>query len=304
MDICVIGGSGHIGKHLIPMLVEAGHQVTVVTSRRTKVPTTRAWNSVRLVQQVYGKEGWTDAIRALKAEVVVDILQGDSPALYDAIKHVCKHLIVCGSLWMFGLPKVVPTPEEVQSPCVFAGYGDRFAKLLETKARAAADGVAFTAIMPPNICGPNKIPLECKGGRSLEVHRSHKRGEPVVLPAPGNNLIGPCDAEDVARGFFGAIEKREAAADEVFNVGSAYALTAINFVETYASIYGVRIPIEFVSWQKFEQEVLPEIGAHWHFKANMCPDISKAWRKIGYAPKYTPEQAMQRAVKWLVDEGM
>ena len=304
MTICVIGGSGHIGKHFIPLLVDTGHRVTVVTSGRTKPPSVGAWKSVRLVQQAYGKEGWADTIAALKAEVVVDILQGDSPGLYDAIKSGCRHFIVCGSVWMFGLPRVVPTPEAVQAPCVFAGYAARFAKLLETKARAAADGVAFTAIMPPNICGPYKVPLDCAGGRSLDVHRSHKRGQPVVLPAPGSNLIGPCDAEDIARGFLCAVENRQAAADEIFNIGSAYALTATEFVGAYAGIYGVRIPIEWVSWQKFEQEVLPEIGAHWHFKANMCPDISKASRKIGYQPRHTPEQSMERAVKWMVDEGL
>ncbi|MBI4025653.1 MAG: NAD(P)-dependent oxidoreductase [Verrucomicrobia bacterium] len=302
MRICVIGGTGHVGKYLTPMLVEAGHEVTVVASGRTPVPDDAVWSCVRVARQQYGAEGWTNTIRDLKAEVVIDILQGDSPALYAAVRETCDHLIVCGSVWMLGLPRVVPTSEETQGTCVFKGYARRYTQLLETKTRAAADGKTFTAIMPPNICGPYKVPLDGRGGRSLEIHRSHRRGEPVILPEPGSTLIGPCDAEDIARGFFCAVQRRDEAADEVFNVGSVYALTAVKFIETYGCIYGVKIPIEFVSWRKFEEEVLPEVGAHWHFKANMCPDISKISRKLGYRPAHTPEQTLERAVKWMMDE--
>jgi nucleoside-diphosphate-sugar epimerase len=302
MRVCIIGGTGHTGKNLTTMLVEAGHDVTVVSSGRTPVPDGGVWPSVRKVQLVYGSAGWTDTIRDLQPEVIVDILQGASPELYEALRDICEHFVLCGSVWMFGLPRVVPTPAETQAPCPSEGYARRYEQMLATKARAAAEGRALTAIMCPNICGPYKIPLEGKGGRSIDVHRAHQRGEPVILPEPGNCLIGPCDAQDTARGFFCAVENREAAADQIFNVGSAYALTALQFIETYADIYGVNIPVEFVSWERFETDVLPDRGANWHFRANMCPDISPISEKIGYRPAYTPEQAMERAVKWMIDE--
>jgi len=284
------------------MLVEAGYDVTVISSGRTPVPDESIWASVRKVQLVYESDGWTDVIRDLQPEVIVDILQGASPELYEALRDVCEHFVLCGSVWMFGFPRVVPTPEETQAPCLSEGYARRYEQMLATKARAAAEGKAFTAIMCPNICGPYKIPLEGKGGRSLDVHMAHQRGEPVVLPEPGNCLIGPCDAQDIARGFFCAVENREAATDEIFNVGSAYALTALQFIETYGDIYGVRIPVEFVSWEHFETEVLPDLGANWHFRANMCPDIASISAKISYRPAYTPEQTMERAVKWMIDQ--
>jgi nucleoside-diphosphate-sugar epimerase len=304
MNICIIGGTGHIGKFLVEMLVEAGHNVTVVTSGRTPLPVDGAWKSVREVHQKYGVDGWTDTIAQLRAEVVIDILQADSPGLYEAVKDTCEHFIVCGSLWMLGLPHRVPTPDQTQSDYVIGGYDIRYHAMLETKARAAAEGKAFTAIMPPNICGPYKIPLDGKGGRSLEVHKSHQRGELVKLPEPCSTLIGPCDAQDVARGFFCAVQNRTGATNEIFNVGSAYALTSDKFIETYGDIYGVKIPVECVSWQEFASDVVPDPTSNWHFKANMCPDISKICRKIGYQPVYTPEQTMERAVKWMMHEKM
>lgn len=304
MHITVIGGTGHIGKHLVPMLVNEGHQVTVVSRGLTPLPTTPAWKSVRSVSIDYGSSNWATVIRDIGAEVIVDIIQNDSPLLYESVKNSVAHFVVCGSIWMFGMARTVPTPDEPQGECLSPAYARRFAQMLDVKARAKTDGVAFTALMEPNICGPYKVPLDCRGGRSLEEHRLYQQGKTVTLPAPGNNLIGPCDAEDVARSFFCAIANRAAADGELFNVGPAYSLTMEEFVETYARIHKVEIPIEYVSWDDFITRIVPEPSAYWHFQYNMCPDIKKISRALGYAPKFTPEQSMERAVNWMKETGL
>jgi nucleoside-diphosphate-sugar epimerase len=106
----------------------------------------------------------------------------------------------------------------------------------------------------------------------------------------------------VARGFFCAIKNREAASGEIFNVGSAYALTAEKFIQTYAGIYGTTIPIRLVPPEKYANEIMPDPGANFHFLEHMCPDISKISSRLEYRPRYTPEQTMERAVRWMVDQ--
>ena len=162
----------------------------------------------------------------------------------------------------------------------------------------------FTAIMPPNICGAGKIPIDQYGGRSLEFHKQMANGEKVYLPDGPEALIGPCDAEDIAELLLLAVENREKSAGQIFNAGSAYALTVGEFVRAYGKIYGVEIPIERVSWEKYITEINPNKGAWWHFYGSMCPDISKARNLLGYQPKYTPEQTMERAVLWMKAEGL
>ena len=306
MKVCVIGGSGHIGRNLVEMLAGDGCDVTIITRGRTPIPSGGAWDQVEAVECDYRRDDpkWRQCIGAIRAQVVIDIPGADVPGTYAAARETCEHFIACGSVWMFGEPRVVPTPEETQTECPFEGYALRYRELLETRERAAADGIAFTAIMPPNICGPGKIPLEARGGRSLEVHAAHRRGEPVPLPEPGQTLIGPCDAEDVAQGFFLAHQRREAAAGEIFNVGSRYALTALRFVETYGDIYGVNIPVEWRSWQDYGTHISPDPGANFHFKAHMCPDLAKIATRLGYAPRYTPEETLARAVDWMRQQGM
>ena len=300
MKILIIGGTGHIGSFLVPMLSDIGEKVSVV-SRSSKSIEAAGWENVQLLQENYirNDRDWRDFIRQRECDVLIDILGADVPGTYEAAKAHCKHFIACGSLWMFGPPKLIPTPEETQGLCPFEGYAIRYSELLSTKQQAERDGVTFTAIMPPNICGPGKIPLDGHGGRGLEVHKAHMQGKPVKLPQGCNTLIGPCDAEDVAQGFFLAVCQRNAAAGEIFNVGASYSLTAPQFIETYGQIYGCKIPIEFVTSEAFFGSVLPELGANYHFSQHMLPDISKLRSKLNYEPKYSPEETMERAVEWM-----
>ena len=305
MRVMCIGGTGHIGSFLVPLLVEAGHQVIVVSRGKTPACSDLACRSVQFKNISYtGDQGWRDFITQTIAEVIIDILGGDVPGTFEASRDSCKHYIACGSFWMFGPARIVPTPEQMQGPCEFKGYAQRYSELLLTRDTAEREGRALTAIMPPNICGPGKIPLECHGGRSLEVHIAHKTGPQVYLPKGCNTLIGPCDAEDIAMAFLLAVSNRQEAAGEIFNVASAYALSAPEFVETYGTIYDVEIPIEYVSYKEFYSKTIPDLGAHFHFREHMLPDISKIRVKLGYEPRYTPEETMARAVNWMREKNM
>lgn len=308
MKVIVIGGSGHIGGFLTPMLANDGNEVIVISSGRTK-PHTAAPANVKTVAMKYGEMFADGAFERLVKEekpgAVVDILQGDVHSVYDICKSAgVGQLVVCGSVWMFGRPKVVPCPEIAQTVCPFDGYERRFREMREVQAEAMGGPVSYSAIMPPNICGPGKIPLDGMGGRSIEVHKAHKAGKLVYLPDPGTNLVGPCDAEDIAQAFFRALKNPAAAAGEIFNVGSAYALTSERFIGVLGEIYGTKIPIEYVSPEKYRTEISPELGDNFHFLEHMCPDISKLRTKLGYAPKYTPETTLERAIKWMFDQGM
>ena len=305
MKILIIGGTGHIGSFLVPMLAAKGEKITVV-SRKTQNIEKAGWEKVQIAQASYVRQDskWREFISETDFDVLIDILGADVPGTYEAAKDHCKHFIACGSLWMFGPPKIVPTPEETQGPCPFEGYASRYSELLSTRERSEKDGMKFTAIMPPNICGPGKIPLDGHGGRDLQVHKRHMEGKAVKLFDGCNTLIGPCDAEDVAQGFFRAVCHAEEAAGEIFNVGAAYSLTASEFIQTYAEIYGSTIPIEYVSSETYFGSVLPQLGANYHFSQHMLPDISKIRSKIGYEPKYTPEETMARAVAWMKKQGI
>jgi len=302
MQVAVIGGTGHIGGFLVPQLVELGCEVVVATRGRRPKPAGKAWERVRLL--ALPAERAPAFLAQQKPDVLIDIVQQQATGYYEAMRGRVRQFIWCGSLWMLGPPAVVPTPEVRFGPALVEGYQRRVEELVELQHRCRRDGAAFTAILPPNIAGPGKVPLDPAGGRSVEVHRSLAGGEAVTLFEGCNTLIGPCDAEDVAAGFRLAVERPDAATGEMFNVGSEHALTAEQLVAVYADIYGVHIPVRTVPFETFCREVVPDAAARNHFIHHMCPDITKARRKLGYRPRHSPAEALARAVEWMRGEGL
>ncbi len=297
MKVLVIGGTGHVGSHLVPILLSHGHDVAIGSRGRTAIQ-----DSLAKARLIPCDSGDLDSLRAVAAaetfDAVVDF-PGTAWNVWQAFRDTAEHIVACGSLWMFGLPHVVPTPELTQETCVFEGYEKRYQQIIDMLADSRRHRAAFTAVMPPNICGPGKIPLDTLGGRDIEVHRANLRGDVVYLPDGPEALIGPCDAYDLAMVFALAIENRTAAAGQIFNGGSAYALTSTQFVRAMGRIYHSEIPIEYVPWERYKSEISPGIGYWWHFYAPMCPDISKARALLGYKPRYTPEETLERAVDWM-----
>lgn len=301
MKILVIGGTGHVGAYLVEILCQQGHEVIAASRGVRKDPTHACVDKARHITL---DSSDIDAVTALAQQepfdVVVDF-PGTAWNVWQAFRDSASHIIACGSLWMLGYPYMVPTPEKNQGYCHSPNYRARFEKIREILADTYCHRAAFTAIFPPNICGPGKIPLDTLGGRDIEVHKANMRGEVVYLPNGPEALIGPCDAYDLATLFALAINNRTAAAGQIFNGGSAYSLTATEFVNTLSQIHGVEIPIAYVPWDEYEKKISPGVGYWWHFYAHMCPDISKARTLLGYKPRYTPQETLARAVQWMKD---
>ena len=304
MKALLIGGTGHVGSHLVPILLSRGHEVVIGSRGKTAGSLGAAADKVRFVTVDAHDPASLAALAASEHfDAVVDF-PGTAWNVWNAFRDSTDHLIACGSLWMLGYPHVVPTPELTQATCVFEGYEKRYQQIIDMIADSRRHRAAFTAVFPPNICGPGKIPLDTLGGRDIEVHRANMRGEVVYLPEGPEALIGPCDAYDLATIYALAMENRFAAAGQIFNGGSAYALTSSQFVKTMGRIYGSEIPIEYVPWPKYRDEISPGTGYWWHFYAHMCPDISKAQKLLGYKPRYTPEETLERAVNWMRERNM
>lgn len=301
MKILIIGGTGHVGSHLTPILVSQGHSVYIAT-RGNKPTIGEAFSGSRFITcNAADENNLIEVSNSYNFDAVVDF-PGTGFITWNVFKDKVSHVVVCGSLWMFGRPNTVPTPEITQSECPFESYAKRYSQIEKMQSESGEYKADFTAIMPPNICGPGKIPLDTSGGRSIDVHRAIKRGETVYLPEGPETLISPCDAYDLAMLFALVLNQRDVAAGQIFNGGSAYAMSATQFVKTYGKIYNTDIPIKYVSWEEYRTKINPSIGAWWHFYSHLCPDITKARKMLGYEPKYTPEESMKRAVEWMREQ--
>ena len=126
MKILVIGGTGHMGSFLCRILCERGHEVTVATRRGNAPEGTKAF-----VCDAHAPE----TLIPLKKEGFDTVIEfpGQVKAVYDTLGDSVGHIIGCGSVWMYGAPEIVPTPETTVNRCVFEGYAKRFNEIIEKK---------------------------------------------------------------------------------------------------------------------------------------------------------------------------
>jgi nucleoside-diphosphate-sugar epimerase len=311
MRIVVIGGSGHVGTFLIPRLVRAGHDVVNLT-RGSRAPYVAddAWSDVEQIRVDRDAEDaagtFGQRVVALDAEVVVDMIcftPASASALVDALRGNCGHLLHCGSIWRYGASVKQPMREDDPSP-PFGEYGVQkaaIAKLLAEETRAG--GLPTTVLQPGHISGPGWAPIGPLGNLDRDVWRALSAGEEIAVPGLGAELMHHVHADDVAQAFQLAIEQRNAAAGESFNVVAPSSLTARGFLAIAAGWFGQVARTRSVSWAEFRSEVAPEFAdSSWeHLSRSQHASIDKARSLLGYEPAYEPEAAALAGLRWLID---
>lgn len=71
MKVFVAGGGGAVGKRLVPLLVEAGHEVAALTRSPAREPDLLAASATRMVADGLDRDAVIAAVRDAEPEVVV-----------------------------------------------------------------------------------------------------------------------------------------------------------------------------------------------------------------------------------------
>jgi nucleoside-diphosphate-sugar epimerase len=309
--IVVIGGSGHVGSFLVPRLISAGHQVINLTrGMRVAYVEDEAWSDVEQVtvdreaEEAAGTFG--KRVAALEADVVVDMIcftPDSAAALVEALRGRSGHLIHCGTIWRYGPSVKQPMREDDTSP-PFGEYGTQKAAIAELlAAETASGGLVTTVLQPGHISGPGWTPIGPLGNLDPGVWYALSAGQEVAVPGLGAELMHHVHADDVAQAFQLAVDHRDAAAGESFNVVAPSALTARGFLAIAAGWFGQTAKIRSVSWAEFRSGTTAEFAdASWgHLSRSQYASIEKARTLLGYTPAFEPEAAVLDGIRWLID---
>ena len=314
MRVAIVGGSGHIGSYLTPLLAEAGLDVICVSrGLRTPYREDRAWAKVRRVhldraaEEASGTFG--DRIAALNAEVVVDLTcytPASATGLAEALKGRVEHLLHCGTIWVHGHSVEVPTSEE-EPRAPFGEYGIRKAEI-ETYLLGAAkeEGLPVTILHPGHLVGEGWNPINPQGNFDPEVFSAIRRGEEIILPNLGMETVHHVHAADVAHGFLNAIRHREKALGQSFHIVSPAALTLRGFAEGMFRFFDRSAKLRFLPYDQWNETVTEKNArSTWdHIAHSPSCSIAKAQKLLGYAPRYRSLQAVQESVTWLLNNGV
>ena len=313
MHIAAIGATGKVGTYMIPKLVSAGHDVTVVT-RGTSKPRQDdpAWDSVKQVtidrkaaeaDNTFGKQ-----IADLKPDVVIDMIlfhRKSAGQIVDALKGKIGHFLFCGTHWVYGHLTEVPNDETAprQPLC---DYGKRKAAIEAYLAEQnRANGFPASTLHAGHIVCPSDVPINPCGNKDPEVFGRLARGEEVTIPNWGKETLHHVHADDLAQGFVKAIEHRDAAVGESFHILGPKAVTFRGYAEEVCRWFGKEPNLKFVPYEQLKDS-LEELYAQqtWdHLAHSPNGSIEKARKLLEYEPKYTGLEACREAVLWLVDNG-
>ncbi len=312
MRIVIIGGSGHVGTYLVPMLVEAGHDaVNVSRGKAAPYVPHKAWDAVEMVIADRAAEDAAGTFGAriarLQPDVVVDMISftlESTQHLMEALRGQVGHFLHCGTIWVYGHNAAVPAMEDDPlNP--FGDYGTGKAAIERWLLDEARAGLPATVFRPGHIVGPGWAPLNPAGHFNLDVFARIRRGDELVLPNFGLETVHHVHAADVAQVVVRAIANREAAVGQAFNAVSAQALNLRGYAEAMFRWFGHEPRISYMPFEQWRAGQRPEDAqATWeHISRSPAHSIERARSRLGYAPKYSSLAAVEEAVTWLIENG-
>ena len=300
-----------MGTFLVPRLVTAGHELTVV-SRKQREPYLihSAWQSVRRIpidrseaekQNTFGKQ-----ILDLDPDIVIDMIcftPESVESLVEELSGKIRHYLLCGTIWVHGYSEQVPT-DETQPRKPFGDYGIKKAEIESwLLSYSHLTGFPATIIHPGHIVGPGWVPLNPAGNFNPDVYKKLAAGEELILPNLGLETVHHVHADDVAQAFEKAINNRSTALGESFHTVSPKALTLRGYAEAMAAWFGKDAHLSFLPWTEWKNTVNEkDADATWdHIAHSPNCSIEKARNLINYQPRYTSLQAVQESVSHLID---
>lgn len=311
--IVIIGGSGHVGSYLVPLLVARGHHVVNV-SRGAAAPYRRhhAWAGVenvfldRRAEEQSGTFG--DKIVELKPDIVIDMIAFDlasTQQVVNALRGSVEHYLFCSSIWVYGRYVSVPSVEtDPVSPIDDYGRGKAESEAWLMR-EARQKGFPATCFRPGHIVGEGWVPTSPQGNSDPEVFSRIVRGETLTLPNLGHETLHHVHAADVAQWILCALDNRTASVGEIFNTVSEQAVTLRGYAEAAYHWFGHEPNLRFKPFEVWLNGLSAEYAenSRGHIVRSSSHSIEKSRQRLGYQPRYSSLEAIHESVMALIAEG-
>jgi UDP-apiose/xylose synthase len=319
-SVCVLGGGGYLGSHLIRGLLE-DTEYRVLAVDQTFEKLTVSSPRLKRVQTSIQEPGLLETVTA-DSEILVSTTALCTPALYnqrpvEVIEANFVDLLPLVSLctergrWLvhFSTSEVYGTfPDEMkedESPLVLGPvHKERWTyacakQLLERLiwAHGQHRGLAFTIVRPFNVFGPRMDYIEGIDGAGIPrvlacFMRSLLYREPLQLVDGGRSRRSFVSVGDFTDAVVRIIKRPERCRGEVINIGNPQNDVSIRelaekMVAIYQSLCGSagRFSFQNISGEMF-------YGPGYDDSPRRIPDISKARRLLGWSPRATLDEML------------
>lgn len=308
------GGTGFLGSAFVRKLVARGERVRVLDND-VRGRSDRLQSIAREVELIQGDvRSLEDVKRAAHGvecvwhfamingteffyshpDLVVDVgVAGTLTTIKAAAECGVREIVIASSSEVYQTPPIVPTPEEV--PLVIPdpanprySYGSSKA-IAEVMAFSFARAFERTMVFRPhNVYGPDMgwehvIPQFALRMAALVEQHGTKGAIPFPIQGDGSETRAFVHVDDFTNGLECMLERGKDR--QIYHVGTDTETRIADLAHLVAKALGARIELQ--KGALLEGSTL-----------RRCPDISKARKELGYAPKISLEKGLPPVVEW------
>jgi nucleoside-diphosphate-sugar epimerase len=309
----VTGGAGFIGSHLCEALLAAGYEVLCVdnllTGDRSNIAHLEGRRDFRFLQH--------DVVEPLfiEGDLYFHLASPASPVGYrtypvetllvnsvgtrnllECARKVGGKFLMASTSEAYGDPLVHPQSEDywgnVNPVGVRACYDEskRFGEAITMEYVRTYD-LDARIIRIFNTYGPRN---KADDGRVVPTFISQAlKGEPITVYGDGSQTRSFCYVSDLVEGIMLAM-LTVGTKGEVINLGNPAEYTILQFAELIKALCDSPSPVQ----------LLPLPPSRQGDPMRRRPDISKARRLLGWAPKVSVEEGLRRTVEWYKQQGI
>ena len=314
MKVVIIGGSGHIGTYLVPMLINAGYHITNITRGNSKpYEYDPAWERVNAVHMDRTKEqDFTTKISAMEPDIVVDLVNfniEDTKTITKVLSNSqCSHYLYCSSCWAHGRAEILPfNPDDIKKEPLCEYGKDKYSSELYLNDLYRREGFPATVIMPGQISGPGWTIMNPWANKTILPFQKIADGEEIALPNFGMETLHHVHGYDVAQCFYKAITHRNQAIGECFDAVSGGSITLYGYAKLMYKFFGREPKISFLPWKEWcdyvgDSEECED--TYLHIARSGYFSTTKEEKLLDYYPKFTNVETIKIAVQSYVDRGL
>ena len=312
MQILVIGGTGFTGMHVLRRLVEGGHNVAVFHRGQTET------ELPPVVQHIYGqREDLSTFVADFKKfapDVVLDMIpyvEQDALSLIDTFRNMAKRVVAISSMDVYsaygrfrrsetGEPEQTPFDEDAPLRSNLYPYRQyaqssddpvyNYDKILVERVVMNDSKLPGTVLRLPKVYG-----FGDNQHRAFEYVKRMDDGRPAILleerKAHWRWTRGY--TENVAAAIVLAVTN-EQAANRIYNVGEADALTETEWVQSIARAAGWDGEVVAAP-----RDILPKhLAEDYDYRHNLAANTSRIRDELCYSEPIAREEALKQTVAW------
>lgn len=305
MHVCVTGGAGFIGSHLVHRLAADGHRVTSVDNLSTGSPANLAGlpGPVQVLDlDILYTEGLAEALEGCEVVLHQAALGSvprsiDRPAgthaanatgtlsvLMAAQRAGVRRVVLASSSSVYGANPVLPRHEDLAPAPISPYAASKLAAEAYAQAWTAVYGIETVILRYFNVFGPRQNPDSPYAAVIPRFIRRMLAGRPPLIYGDGSQSRDFTHVDNVVAANLAAMAA-PAGCSGIYNIACGEAVTVSDLARAIGDVLGTPLEPEYGP---------PRPGDTRHAVA----DITRARALLGYYPEVNFAAGIRRTVEW------